>query len=123
MNRIVVVEDEADLRVTYERFLRRAGYRVSGTGSREEGAKLVGSTPHPSLVILDLRLPDGDGLDLIRTARALDPPVPVIVVTAFPTKAAREAALAAGAGAFVAKPFAADALLSLVRGSLEHATN
>ena len=123
MNRIVVVEDEPDLRVTYERFLRRAGYRVAATGSREEGAKLVGAAPRPSLLILDLRLPDGDGLDLVHAARALNPPVPVIVVTAFPTKAAREAALAAGAAAFLAKPFVAAALLRLVRGTLEHVTN
>ena len=122
MNRIAVVEDEPDLRVTYDRLLRRSGYRVVTAGSRAEGLNLVQAAP-PSLVILDLRLPDGDGLDIVRAAKALDPPVPVIVVSAFATRAAREAALAAGAAAFLAKPFAASALLHLVRDELDHVTH
>jgi len=69
-----------------------------------------------------LRLPDGDGLDIIRAARARDPQVPVIVVTAFASRAARDAALASGASAFLAKPFPASALLRLVHDELERST-
>ena len=122
MNRIAVVEDERDLRVTYERLLRRVGYRVVTAGSRAEGLGLLQQAVPPTLVISDLRLPDGDGLDIVQAARALDPPVPVIVVTAFPTPAARKAASAAGAAAFLAKPFGAAALLRLVRDGLEPIT-
>ncbi len=123
MNRIAVVEDELDLRVTYERLLRRAGYRVVTAGSRAEGLSLLKQAAPPSLVISDLRLSDGDGLDIVRAARTLDRPVPVIVVTAFATAAAREAALAAGASAFLAKPFVASALLRLVCDEFDHVTH
>ena len=122
MNRILVVEDEADLAVTYDRLLRREGYRVMTAASLAEGLKAIEAS-RPALVISDLRLPDGDGLGIIRAARALDPPAPVIVVTAFASRAARDAALASGASAFLAKPFPASALLRLVHDELERSTH
>jgi two-component system, repressor protein LuxO len=122
VNRILVVEDEADLAVTYDRLLRRQGYRVVQAASRVEGLKAIESRP-PALVIADLRLPDGDGLDIIRAARAQEPQVPVIVITAFASPAARDAALASGASAFLAKPFPASALLRLVHDELERSTH
>jgi CheY-like chemotaxis protein len=121
VNRILVVEDEPDLAVTYDRLLRREGYRVVTTASRVDGLKAVESAP-PVLVIADLRLPDGDALDIIRAAYASTPRIPVIVVTAFASRAARDAARASGASAFLAKPFVASVLLRLVHDELEHAT-
>ena len=122
MNRILVVDDEPDLRITYERLLRREGYRVVTAGSRGEGLHLVVADP-PRLVISDLKLPDGDGIEIVRAARALAPPVPVIVVTAFASSATREAALASGAAAILAKPFAASELLRLVQTELARKTS
>lgn len=122
MNRILVVEDEADLAVTYDRLLRRHGYRVVTAASRVEGLKAISSAP-PALVIADLRLPDGNGLDIIQAARAREPKIPVIVVTAFASRAASDAALASGAAAFLAKPFPASALLRLVHDELERSTH
>lgn len=122
MNRILVVEDEADLVVTYDRLLRREGYRVVTAASLAEGLKAIESSP-PALVISDLRLPDGDGIGIIQAARALDPPAPVIVVTAFASRAARDSALASGAAAFLAKPFPASALLRLVHDELGRTTH
>jgi DNA-binding response OmpR family regulator len=118
VNRILVVEDERDLAVTYDRLLRREGYRVVTAASRVEGLKVIESVP-PALVIVDLRLPDGDGLDVIRAARTSTPMIPVIVVTAFASRAARDAAHALGASAFLAKPFVASALLRLVHDEFE----
>jgi len=122
VNRILVVEDETDLAVTYDRLLRRQGYRVLTAASRVEGLQAIESAP-PALVIADLRLSDGDGLDIIRAARARKPQVPVIVVTGFASRAARDAALASGASAFLAKPFLASALLRLVHDELERSTH
>ena len=68
-------------------------------------------------------LPDGDGLDIIRAAHAQDPKLPVIVVTAFASRAARDAAVASGASAFLPKPFPASALLRLVEDELERSTH
>lgn len=117
MNRILVVDSEPDLRSTYDRLLRWQGYRVVTAGSRAEGLRLV--TEPPRLVISDLRLPDGDGLDIVRAAMATRPPVPVIVVTSFASAASRQAARASGAAAFLTKPFSASELLKLVRIEFE----
>jgi two-component system repressor protein LuxO len=118
VNRILVVEDEADLAVTYDRLLRREGYRVVRAGSCVEALHALTSAP-PALVIADLRLPDGDGLDIIRAAHARTPRIPVIVVTAFVSRAARDSARASGASAFLAKPFITAVLLRLVHDEIE----
>ena len=104
---VLVVEDEADLAVSYARLLHRQGYRVTCAGSREAALQLIAEEP-VRLVIADLRLPDGDGLDIVRAARALPKPPPVLVATVFASRASRQAALAAGAGAFLVKPFDAE---------------
>ena len=102
---------------SYERLLRRRGYRVVSAGSRGAGLTLM-ERELLALVITDLRLPDGDGLDLVRAARRLPTPTPSMVVTGFASEATRTASLAAGASAFLAKPFAASAFISLVEGTL-----
>lgn len=101
---ILMVDDEADLAASCARLLRRRGYRVTSARSREEGlAALAGE--RPDLVVADLRLPDGDGLEIVRAARALALPRPVIVITGFASHRSRQEALAAGAAAFLSKPF------------------
>ena len=117
--RILVVDDEADLVATYCRLFRRLGYDVESAGTRAGGLALLNSAP-PDLVIADLELPDGDGLDLVRAARTAPIPFRVIVVSGRPSSGAREEAMAAGASAFVAKPFSAGALGDLVRSLLDH---
>ena len=117
MGSILVVDDEADLVTTYERLLRRGGHRVVSTSSLREGLLMVEREPL-GLVVADLRLPDGDGLELVRAARRGRIPVPSIVVSGFVSHASRLAALAAGASAYLAKPFAASAFTSLVEQTL-----
>jgi DNA-binding response OmpR family regulator len=114
---VLVVEDEADLVATYERLLRRHGFRVVSAGSREAGLAALAEEP-PHLLIADLRLPDGDGLDIVRAARALPTPTPVIVVSGFASNDSRDAALAAGASAVLAKPFSTDAFTKLIQSVL-----
>ena len=118
MNQILIVEDEPDMAATYERLLRRAGHRVVTAASRAEGMRLLESL-RPRLVISDLRLPDGDGLDIIRAARMLDLPPAVIAITAFVSRDTRQAALDAGASAFLAKPFAITEFSSLVEDLID----
>lgn len=116
--RVLVVDDEGDFLATYERLLRRQGYDVVMATSREGGLAAV-AREHPHLVIADLRLPDGDGLDVVRAARGLLDPPAVIVVTGYPSDETRRAALAAGATSFLAKPFVAAALLDAIRSGLD----
>ena len=116
--RVLVVDDEADFLATYERLLRREGYEVIAVTSRAAGlAALAGEPPH--LVISDLRLPDGDGLDVVRAAHSARHPLPVIVVSGYPSDETRRAALAAGATTFLAKSFAAAVLLASFRSSVD----
>jgi DNA-binding response OmpR family regulator len=68
-----------------------------------------------AMVIVDLRLPDGDGLDVVRAARERRHPLPVIVVTGFASEQSRRQALGAGATAYLAKPFSTSALTSLIQ--------
>lgn len=118
--RVLVVDDENDFLATYERLLRRQGYDVVTATSRAAGlAVLAGEPPH--LVISDLRLPDGDGLDVVRAARGAREPVPVIVITGYPSDETRRAALAAGATTFLSKPFAAAVLLAAIRSIVDGA--
>ncbi len=117
MGRVLVVDDEADLVASYERLLRRQGHRVIATGSRGEGLAILGREALV-LVISDLRLPDGDGLDIVRAARRTPTPVPVLVVTGFVSEASRLAAFAAGASGYLAKPFAVSAFAALVERTI-----
>ena len=118
MDPILVVDDEADFVANYQRLLRRRGYRVVSAGSRRDGLGIVEREPL-ALVITDLRLPDGDGLELVRAARRLPTPTPSIVVTGFASEASRMTALAAGASGYLAKPFAAASFISLVEKMLD----
>ena len=118
MDPVLVVDDEADLVASYERLLRRQGYRVVPAGTCRAGLLAVERAQVERaqfcLVIADLRLPDGDGLEIVRAARALPAPPPVLVATALATPTAKDGALSAGATAFLSKPFTADAFLRLV---------
>jgi DNA-binding response OmpR family regulator len=118
MHPILVVDDEADFVANYQRLLRRQGYRMISAGSRGDGLVIVEREPL-ALVITDLRLPDGDGLELVRAARRRPTPTPSIVVTGFASEASRMAALAAGASGYLAKPFAAASFISLVEKMLD----
>lgn len=114
---VLVVEDEPDLIATYERLLRRHALETTAARTREAGlAALASSRPH--LLIVDLRLPDGDGLDVVRAARSGSAPTPVIVVTGFGSASTRQRALSAGAMAVLDKPFSTEALMHLVRAAL-----
>lgn len=118
MDPILIVDDEVDLVSTYERLLRRRGYRIVPAGSCRDGLLVVEREPL-ALVVTDLRLPDGDGLDIVRAARRTTPnATPSLVVTGFASEASRTAALAAGASGYLGKPFGADALVSLIESTL-----
>jgi DNA-binding response OmpR family regulator len=114
---VLVVDDEVDLLQSYERLLRRAGYEVL-TAQRAQEGLTIAESKHVALVIVDLRLPDMDGIALVRALRARRDPPLVIVITGFPSAATRQAALDAGAAGYLAKPFSVLALTALLRNLL-----
>lgn len=114
---VLIVEDEADLAQTCERLLRRSGHDVL-TASTCAAALTALAGGASRLLVCDVRLPDGDGLEVVRAAKRLNPPVPVIVMTAQPSESGRRAALASGADGYLSKPFSAGAFSALVERTL-----
>ena len=114
---VLIVEDEADLAQTCERLLRRNGHDVRIAGTCAAGLAALASGDS-LLLVCDVRLPDGDGFEVVRAAKRLEPSVPAIVMTAQPSEAGRRAARASGADAYLIKPFTAAAFSSLVERTL-----
>ena len=114
---VLLIDDEVDLLQTYERILRRLGYDVITAELGHTGLAIARSR-QVSLVIVDLRLSDMDGLDIVRAIRAGPDPPPVIVITGFASANTRRAALEAGAMGYLSKPFSVLALTALVRDIL-----
>jgi DNA-binding response OmpR family regulator len=102
---VLLVEDNVDAQDVYSTTLRHSGYEVVQARSLEE-AQDAARRIRPDVVVLDCRLPDGDGLELARSWRTHETmaKVPVIVLTAFSARQDMEAALLAGADAFLVKP-------------------
>ena len=115
-NRILVVEDEPDIRRFVRLTLESEGHEVFEAPTVQRGLIEAGSR-RPELAIVDLGLPDGDGVDLIRDLRAWST-APVIVLSARSGEADKVAALDAGADDYLVKPFGAAELLARVRAQL-----
>ena len=111
---VLVVDDEEDFLTTYRRLLAREGYHVV-TASTCEAARTALAQESFAVAIVDMKLPDGDGIEIVRHARGLAAPPRAIVVTGYASKEARVAALEAGAADFLSKPFAAATLSERVR--------
>jgi two-component system KDP operon response regulator KdpE len=116
---ILVVEDEPEIRRFLCAALGAEGYRVVESASGRRGSIDAG-THKPDLVIVDLGLPDVDGVDVIRHIRAWSP-MPIVVLSARVQERAKIAALDAGANDYVTKPFGVGEMLARVRAGLRHA--
>ncbi len=116
---VLVVEDEAQVR----RFLRAAlgshGYRVVEAGGVREGEQLA-TSHNPDVFLVDLGLPDGDGVDLARRLREWTK-APIIVLSARGREEDKVNALDAGADDYLTKPFGVNELLARLRVALRHA--
>lgn len=110
---VLVIDDEPSIVRSLSRILDDRGFGVSTAGSGQEGMSLA-ATVRPQVVILDLRLPDGDGLPIIRELQKLDPAIRVIVITAFGDLKRAIEAMKAGASDFLKKPYEMDELLLAV---------
>ena len=111
---VLIIEDELDLLRTYERLFRRLGYDALTAQCGAEGLRLADSQ-RLGLVIADLKLPDIDGLTVVEAIRAIPDRPSIIVVSGFASIQARRAALAAGADAYLVKPFEVSTLVALIR--------
>ena len=116
-HRLLLVEDTASLQMIYKSVLNMAGYDVTVAVDASSALANFQSEP-PSAVIMDLMLPDRDGLDLMQEMLAVRPSLPVIVITANGSVNRAVEAMRAGAHEFLVKPFSEQRLLSAVATAL-----
>ena len=116
--RILLVDDEPDLLDLMELTLVKMGLETDRAISVAEAMELL-STKHYDLCLTDMRLTDGEGLDVIACASALPRPVPVAVITAFGNAGNAVAALKAGAFDYLSKPVALNQLRTLIKSALK----
>ncbi len=115
--RILLIEDRDALRRLLERALAQEGYEVDAAAGSAEGIRLVGERPY-DLVLTDLMLPDGSGLQVLAASRERQPRVPVVVLTGFGTVGAAVEAMKLGAWDFLEKPVEIDDLARLAAAAI-----
>ncbi|MEM7507673.1 MAG: response regulator [Pseudomonadota bacterium] len=114
---VLLVEDTQSLSMIYQKVMAAAGYYVDCAFTMAEAMRAYGDTGH-RIILLDLTLPDGDGLDLLRKAREIDPGVKVVVITANASINRAVEAMRDGAFDFLVKPFDDRRLLTAVDNAI-----
>jgi DNA-binding response OmpR family regulator len=120
MSRILVIEDQKHLLRSITQTLRESGYDAEGAETLEAADQCM--TPAIDLVVLDLMLPDGSGLDWLLRLRAAGVTTPVLVLTARDAIEDRVAGLDTGADDYLVKPFALNELMARIRALLRRDT-
>jgi PAS domain S-box-containing protein len=112
--RILVVDDEPDIIQLCTRLLKSYGYEILSVDSGQKAIDYLEKQGF-ELVLADIRMPDVDGLDVLRVAKELDPDIAVVMITGYGTMENAIEALRAGAQGFVLKPFTSEELLNAVK--------
>jgi DNA-binding response OmpR family regulator len=115
--RLLLAEDDADIAEPMMRALRRDGYEIEWVATGSAALEAL-STSHVDVLVLDLGLPDTDGLDLCRRIRRIDARLPIVMVTARADELDVVVGFDAGADDYVGKPFSMAELRARVRGRL-----
>jgi two-component system, NtrC family, response regulator PilR len=115
---ILVIDDEPSMTELLSIMLRKEGYQVVTAGSRAAAAKALAQSP-VDMVITDVKLPDGDGIEILRHVKAASAGTVVIVMTAFGSTEMAVTALKLGAHDYLVKPFDVEELKIVVRNALE----
>jgi DNA-binding NtrC family response regulator len=115
---VLIIDDERPVLMTLEALLKRHGYQVDTAPTATQGLKLLKSK-WPALVLLDLRLPDADGLEMLERIKSELPEVQVVILTAHDSLHNAIESIKRGAYHFISKPYAPEELLSLVEKALE----
>jgi two-component system alkaline phosphatase synthesis response regulator PhoP len=120
--RILIVEDDTDIADLVKRYLERAGYLVERAATGREGLDRI-AEKLPDLIVLDLMLPQVDGLEICRLLRGNDKTatVPIIMLTARADESERIVGLEVGADDYIPKPFSPNELVARVRALLRRA--
>lgn len=120
MAKILIVEDKQSLAQMLKKTLRQEGYEVSLANGVSSANELISQDNSISLILCDLKLPDGEGLSVLRSATKRANPIPVIMMTAYGSIDVAVKAVKEGAFDFITKPFDIDHLLTLIREALSN---
>ena len=115
---IIIIEDEKNICSFIEHILEPQGYRVISANTGKEGLQYI-TSEHPDVILLDLGLPDMDGIDVLRELRSWSS-LPVVVVSARSHEHDKVQALDLGADDYLTKPFGTAELLARVRTAIRH---
>jgi len=117
MSTILIIDDDDQLRISFHKLLSEEGYTAEGAASGEAGLEIV-RNQSPDLVILDVRLPGMNGLEIARCVGERWPDIPVILISGKPPPGIRERVKALGLIGFLRKPFSPAQLVELVEMAL-----
>lgn len=121
--RILLVEDESDLASQVLQRIEHAGYEIDRVDRIEEAIGAIDRCAY-SLALLDRRLPDGDGVSLLRRIRSKQPKMRILIISALDAVDDKVQGLEAGADDYLTKPFALDEMIARIRAHLrEHGTD
>lgn len=116
--KILVIDDELGIRQGCQRVLEPQGFEVEKAATIQEGLRKISENP-VDLVLIDVMMPDGRGIDLIDPIRKIDPDIVCIIITGYATVELAVQAIKEGAYDFISKPFNADMLLLTVNQGME----
>ena len=111
---VLIVDDDPDILTALHDLLEHDGFRVTGVSTCRDALAQV-KTVDFAAVLLDIGLPDGDGLAVLETVQAIAPVLPVIVLTAFTSQDYRVRSLSSGAFSYLTKPYDRDELRAVLR--------
>ncbi len=118
MAKILIVDDDPQLRQSFEKLLTQEDHTVQTAATAEAGLEIVGESP-PDLVIMDVRLPGMNGLEGSMAMRKVEPKLPIIIMTAYGTTETAIEATKEGAFDYVLKPFHIPDILVVIENALE----
>ncbi|TDI43409.1 MAG: sigma-54-dependent Fis family transcriptional regulator [Acidobacteria bacterium] len=117
--KVLVIDDEEELVESVRKVLKKRGYHVESAFDGRKGLEKLAETD-PDVVLVDLRMPVMDGMDVLRSIGKTDPKPPVIVMTAYATVQTAVTAVKEGAFDYISKPFSNDQLELVIRRALDH---
>ncbi len=117
--RVLIVDDEAIVRVSCQRILVPEGYEVRSAGSATEGFAILADGPI-DVVLTDLKMPDIDGIELLRRVKEEWPDTEVIVITGYQTINTAVQAIKLGAFDYIEKPFVPDDIVEAIEKAIAH---
>ena len=118
--RILIVDDEANVRVVFSDVLRKESYMVKGVKDGPEAIKAIGEETF-DLALVDLRMPRMDGIEVLENIKKRKPEIPVIIYTGYGSVTTAVEAMRKGAADYLNKPFSPEDLKSSIRKALERA--